>query len=423
MTTEAEPDYDSTSARVELCTACSRRIYAESPNAYGNNPVIALAQNGERVKAHRRCTFTCENCNEYRIHTSSMHDYGVRLINANYRYVCGICWDDPDLPYARADWQDCDRCDMVISSELQNSAINDDLLCDNCINNEIHCDDCDTWYEDSDDHDCRPFINARSRLVHSYGYKPDPLFFGNSPYYLGLELELECKSADWETAATTARDMIGERAYLKGDGSLDNGFEIVSHPHSLNQFQNDFPWEVLDKLQELGCRSWNTKTCGIHVHVGRSAFNAATNEQRDTHQIKFIKLIYDNKDYVQRFAGRKSSWAKFDDQGNIVRKVKLGYQSAARYSAVNVENPMTLEVRVFRGTLRKERVLANIEFVHAAVEYTRNLKIVPKDNPFSWTSFIGYVSLNKDKYPNFLQLVSDILSKSTASISRQEELV
>ena len=147
----------------------------------------------------------------------------------------------------------------------------------------------------------------------------------------------------------------------------------------------------MDALQELGCRSWNTKTCGIHVHVGRSAFNAATNEQRDTHQIKFIKLIYDNKDYVQRFAGRKSSWAKFDDQGNIVRKVKLGYQSAARYSAVNVENPMTLEVRVFRGTLRKERVLANIEFVHAAVEYTRNLKIVPKDNPFSWTSFIGYV--------------------------------
>ena len=159
------------------------------------------------------------------------------------------------------------------------------------------------------------------------------------------------------------------------------------------------------------------------MHVSRTAFSAATSDQRDTHQIKFMKLIYDNKDQVQKLAGRKSSWAKFDDKGQVIRKVKYGYQSANRYSAVNVENSNTLEVRVFRGSLRKERVLSAVEFVHAAVEYTRDLKIVPKDKPFEWTTFIGYVTKHKDIYPNMLTIVNEMLAKAQTTISRQEEPV
>ena len=64
-----------------------------------------------------------------------------------------------------------------------------------------------------------------------------------------------------------------ENVYCKHDGSLDDGFEIVTHPMSLEYHINEMPWcEVLGKAQQLGYRSHQANTCGLHVHVSRKAF-------------------------------------------------------------------------------------------------------------------------------------------------------
>jgi hypothetical protein len=85
-----------------------------------------------------------------------------------------------------------------------------------------------------------------------------------------------------------------------------------------------------------------------------------------------MKLIYDNQRQVERIAGRSGNhYATFGDKGKLVEKVKYGSQSNGRYSAINTENDATLEVRVFKGSLRKERVLSALEFVAASVEYTQ----------------------------------------------------
>lgn len=39
----------------------------------------------------------------------------------------------------------------------------------------------------------------------------------------------------------------GERMYIKHDGSLDDGLELVTHPLSLAEHLHRFPWEALCK--------------------------------------------------------------------------------------------------------------------------------------------------------------------------------
>jgi hypothetical protein len=131
-----------------------------------------------------------------------------------------------------------------------------------------------------------------------------------------------------------------------------------------------------------------------------------------------MKLIYDNQRQVERIAGRSNNnYATFQDKGKLVPKLKEGNQTNGRYSAINTENDATLEVRVFKGSLRKERVLSAIEFVTASVEYTRDLKVTSKNQALSWLRFTAYVSQNLETYPN----LATIMTESFAGDVPQDE--
>jgi hypothetical protein len=206
---------------------------------------------------------------------------------------------------------------------------------------------------------------------------------------------------------------------MKDDGSLNDGFEIVTHPHTLSDYQTNFNWEFMPKLKREGFRSWNTDTCGLHVHVSRTAFGEGVSPwgradrdqlilRRQAHELRFMKLIYDNQRQVERIAGRAGTqFATFGDKGKLVEKVKFGNQSNGRYSAINTDNEATLEVRVFKGSLRKERVLSALEFVTASVEYTRDLKVSAKNQALSWLRFTAYVSNHMETYPNLALIMSE----------------
>ena len=164
--------------------------------------------------------------------------------------------------------------------------------------------------------------------------------------------------------------------------------------------------------------------CGLHVHVSRTAFDPYDNRtlsrketilRRQAHELRFMKLIYDNQRQVERIAGRSSSYSSFEDKGSLVPKVKNSYQSNGRYSAVNTENYLTLEVRVFRGSLKEMRVRSALEFVHASVEYTRGLKVTGKNNALTWSKFVAYVVTNEDKYPNLLGVINQTFNNEQLS--------
>lgn len=406
------------------CPSCNYSLIRLDSAWTGYTPTLARLDDGDETVVHMSCSFCCRECN-IRFITGSLGSYSNSVNNAD---LCQACWEnvkafDPDV-----DWTTCDDCGTYVRNNNRfNDALwseaRDNYLCLQCYDNEIECGNCGVDYLETEGHTCEDEYeeDTRSKYIHSYGFKPSPIFFGDTLYHLGLELEVEARHGDYNWGAEYIYNQVHNRAYLKYDGSLRNGFEIVSHPHSLEEFQKEFPWHMLQELKTAGFRSWNTSTCGIHVHVSRRAFKRGSWIQEEAHQIKFMKLIYDNERQVQRLAGRSSDYAKFNDKGKVVQKVKSGYQSAGRYSAINTENDSTIEVRVFRGTLRKERVLSALEFVHAAVEYTRNLKMVATEKPLSWIKFIGYVSENSKQYPNLFLVINELFDKESIDYNQPEE--
>jgi hypothetical protein len=286
----------------------------------------------------------------------------------HYDRVCLGCEDDAAL---------CDRCGELNTWDNTIRIDSGYAYCDDCQSacGIFYCDECDEHHEN----ECQ---YSSSNLIHDYSYKPDPAFKylsdidgdlgGRSrrqgKVFMGFELEVEAQSSR-EAGAQLTVDVLGEDyVYLKNDGSLSNGFEIVSHPATL-AYHKTRSFEVLDTLaKEHNYTSWRAGTCGLHVHISREAFD------NPSHIWKFAHLIANNKDEMIRLAGRNSDrWATFDGiRGDIGSKAK-GSTYVNRYEAINFQNSNTIELRFFRGSLLPQRVFMALELTDAVAEYTRTL--------------------------------------------------
>lgn len=314
----------------------------------------------------------------------------------------GSCWD----------------CDDVMHT--------DDLY-SNEYDHHLRCCSCDEEYVSACEHDR---AREESTLVHSYGYKPNPSFLhddGTSSYYslmqdnrstlyLGIEEEVECVDGDIDEGAEFVLATINHEAdekvvYLKEDGSISHGFEIVSHPATLGFFMNHFKWEGIKGLSRLGYESWNKRSCGLHIHMSRAAF------KDDKHLFKFLKFVYGNPTELIKFAGRKSSYAKFDvdtflnswnDYGQrdsirgstFMKMAKRETINDDRYCAVNLRNVQTVELRFFRPSLKPETVQAALQFCDAAFHYTEQVSTpqVMSGNALAFNSFRSWVATKPDTY-------------------------
>jgi hypothetical protein len=77
-----------------------------------------------------------------------------------------------------------------------------------------------------------------------------------------------------------------------------------------------------------------------------------------------------------------------------------------RYSAVNTNNPATLEMRIFRGSVNGTTIKAQLDLAHASVEYTRTINANDVINgALTADSFMWYIFEHEELYP---QLVSRI---------------
>ena len=72
---------------------------------------------------------------------------------------------------------------------------------------------------------------------------------------MGVELEIDHGGeSDYNAERILAlANQSEERIYCKHDGSLDDGFEIVSHPMTMDYHQHEMNWnEILAKAVEAG---------------------------------------------------------------------------------------------------------------------------------------------------------------------------
>jgi hypothetical protein len=303
-----------------------------------------------------------------------------------------------------------------------------DTFCEPCYNdNTSYCDTCDASFVNGCDTD-----HDESRVIHDYSYRPDAIFHQtdeDTRLYFGIEIETEHKQEDnssRNTAAEYAHRLESmDLAYLKSDGSLTCGFEVVTHPmsHDFLMTEADDLWNTISTLKEnYDMISWGTRTCGIHVHISRSGFSGGA------HQHRFLQLVYNNQAFYEVLAGRSSGrWASFDDvldgMGNKSFMNKLRYnRDSNRYSAVNTINRDTLEMRIFRGTLNVRSLKSIINLAHASVEFTRNVSVPQvRAGHLNWNNLMLYVQSKPELYSELIGKFARV-SNQLQSIERIENV-
>lgn len=225
---------------------------------------------------------------------------------------------------------------------------------------------------------------------------------------LGMELEIECNE---DVPSDDDDDDDSPRAYYakkvvralngvtKGfakaetDGSLDNGFEIITGYTGLDVHEKT--WRALADVRE-GLESHDTDTCGLHVHVDKAGMTPL-------HMAKLCTFVNDpvNRELMTTVARRYADadshgYAKFYTRENWLEHAAFAareYRShrqfrskgdrfeygrfatsrfwSDRYSALNFNNEHTVEFRMFRGTLKFESIMACLEFTFACWHFTK----------------------------------------------------
>ncbi|HIU58419.1 MAG TPA: amidoligase family protein [Candidatus Ornithomonoglobus merdipullorum] len=246
------------------------------------------------------------------------------------------------------------------------------------------------------------------KIIHDYYHKPEPGFFGDGKLYMGIELEIDDAGEDEEHAGEIYRtaNIAAGHLYLKHDGSLCNGFELVSHPMTIEYHKNKMPWRnVLNRAIHMGYRSHQTDTCGLHIHVSRLALGDKFEEQESvTARLVFFyeKFWSEMLRFSRRTEEQANRWSS--RYGGVLSTCKNSLDTAkkaglGRYTAVNLTNKATIEFRIFRGTLRYETFIATLEFTHCLCCLAMKLD----DERFQSVSWRDFVSgINKTEYPELI---------------------
>jgi hypothetical protein len=322
--------------------------------------------------------------------------------------------------------------------------VRNDTWCDSCFSDDaVFCedeneywprDDCyysetrDAYYSydrdgdgDDDDDDDRenrnqPIMSYSTNVLHVLDSPSGITSSHFGEFTMGIELEMTSGDNNTNESAESVRSRLGSSyCIIKSDGSLPhNGFEVVTTPQGLAKHIEVFKaWEI-----DPAYRAWNTGKCGMHVHIDSRAFTQLTVG-------KFLMFINSsgNVDFIRKIAGRHPSvdeqarsYCAAEHQSILTNpKTAVKGKSGERYRMVNMMNLgsreakrlglsmdnsyngryNTVELRIFRASLKKERLLAQIEFTHASVMFCR----VASWRDLNGTSFVKWLKTVAGQYP------------------------
>lgn len=357
-----------------------------------------------------------------RLHCS--HCEGIIEEGDNYfvqgEILCQDCVEDLCTP--------CDRCgDLVFDDDICGD--DEHHLCERCFSNfYTRCDHCDcvVHVDDTfchgDDCLCADCFHDLDGCIQEYSYKPDPVFFGRADRYFGVELEIDAGGRDDDHAQSILD--IGNAAddclYIKSDGSLHDGMEIVSHPMTLD-FHMHYCWaDIMNTCVHLGYRSHQTSTCGLHIHVNRSSLGDDEAEQEATisrilyfveqHWNELLKFSRRTESAVNRWAARYGYEAS---PKKLLDKAKERY---GRYSAVNLCNLCTIEFRLFRGTLKLNTFLATLQMVNRICDVAFSLSDMEVQE-LSWSDFVATIT-----EPELIQYLKERRLYINEEMTTEEEI-
>jgi len=321
------------------------------------------------------CRFTCEDCDMARRNDDAE---SVRTSDGE-RIVCNRC--------RVRNYDACAGCGEY--HEDTYARHEGGRICPDCAQDMSSCEHCGEYLSEGSQHwdgdsvycpDCAPEPEEEETVIAGYHSSrrqvrplPSPFTRAHGGRFFGVELEVESRDGDRNDTAERIHDFVNAQSkditadghpdkllYFEEDGSLSNGFEMVTAPMGLDDHAR--LWKVaLSATLTRGLRSHDTETCGLHVHVSRTGLT-------DVQISKVVCFVNDpdNRQLIETVARR------YDRGYCKVGQKKLStahHDTGDRYQAVNLCNARTIEFRIFRGTLRYASVMAAIEFANAVVQF------------------------------------------------------
>ena len=226
---------------------------------------------------------------------------------------------------------------------------------------------------------CEKCKNDYKKKIKNYSYKPEPEFKGidEDNLYFGIEVETEVDEDDDKqeiyNEALDVNDVVNNLVYLKEDGSLNNGVEIVSHPFSyswLMDHKNDLK-EFTEFLIDKGVLSHDTDTCGFHIHCSRNAIN-------ENNLINIARIINENQRTYNELCRREPDDQYYSDSGLYDLAYEMDVDDYTynydRYQIINTQNKNTIEFRQPRGSLNINTIIATIQLHKLLIEMSKNYK-------------------------------------------------
>lgn len=344
----------------------------------------------------------CEHCNEYHYAEDSRQVYRPD----DYRRQHGEIWCEDCV---NRDAIQCYDCGEYFNGNLI-PVRGGNVVCDRCIEDYYYCEHCEEYVHysewNSEEEACCDCAECTG--VKAYHDAPPIKYIGACRRAwrgiwrgIGIELEIDREDIDKNIERETVqrlKSIAGEALYFERDGSLNNGFEIITQPHTEDAFRL-IAWDkILNTCREKGYVSHNAGNCGLHLHLSREIFGAS----RDLQGVAISKLIYfydlfytEILKISRRTRGEADRWAakyylKDRKEAEAIGKRKT-YRG--RYFAINNSNRNTVEIRITRGTLNYNTFMACIDFMLTAAKNSRRIAWRNVRNPQEWLKGLQPASL------------------------------
>lgn len=406
-----------------VCRDCLKAIYivcADCGLAVEQTLSIEISDTGEFICAdcyEEGDYFCCANCGDH-FSYAELNDTG------NGDNVCDHC-----LYHS---YTECDYCHSYYPNhDMHYADGSDENVCDDCWdNNYEECCGCgemfqrDNMYMREGDWYCRYCYEEREEEA------PEPMteheilgtkdmqkvmpptnvlgYHSNTPRcffrdesseppiskYFGIELEIDVPESKQDgqhrasvvNAVLTALNTDENRQNWNhwtamNDGSTSGyGFELISQPMTIKYMEQAKIIERLcDALQiakDEGYRSHDTSTCGLHFHVSKNALS----EECIVNAMMLVDKFWDVVFKMSRRNKNNIRWGKkmdcfcylesdFNMQHNqMIDNVKNPHFAEDRYDAINLTNDHTIELRVCKGTMKKNTIMASLHFFDFLLE-------------------------------------------------------
>lgn len=166
--------------------------------------------------------------------------------------LCAHCLDERTLL--------CRHCRERIWEE-DNAGSSEVPICQSCYDDhDTNCCRCGTllheskaYYSEDDNYDESPYCSdcfhtlSDASPIHDYYYNPRPVFHGTGPRFFGVKLEIDGAGKLKEHARSLMEvgNQKGEYLYIKHDGFLEDGLELVTQPANLDYQLHYVSWAKL----------------------------------------------------------------------------------------------------------------------------------------------------------------------------------